>query len=160
MKIKQITLALFLLLFAGNCLAQKQLFEKFSKMEGVTSVYISKTMLQMMPDMEIQPGMDLQGFAGRLTGILILTSENESITKQMREATAGFHDNEAYEILMKVKDEESMVNFYIRKKSDQRIAELLMLVDDEDEFVIIQMLGDLTMEDIQKLTKGMDIKMK
>lgn len=154
MKTKHLLLAL-LIFISGNCLAQKKLFDHFSDMDGVTSVYISKTMLQMMPNMKIQNGMDIGSFAGKLDGILILTSEDENISKLMRNETAAFHNNPAYEVLMRVKDGETNVNFYIRKKSESLIGELIMLVDDEGEYVIIQMSGNLTMEDIQKLTKGM-----
>jgi len=154
MKTKHLLLAL-LIFISGNCLAQKKLFDHFSDMDGVTSVYISKTMLQMMPNMKIQDGMDIGSFAGKLDGILILTSEDENISKLMRNETAAFHNNPAYEVLMRVKDGETNVNFYIRKKSESLIGELIMLVDDEGEYVIIQMSGNLTMEDIQKLTKGM-----
>jgi hypothetical protein len=155
MNIKHFLLALILLV-SVNSQAQKQLFDHFSKMDGVTTVYISKAMLQMMPDMQVQEGMDLSNFAGKLDGLLILTSEQESITKMMRNETAHFADNSAYEVLMKVRDEESKVDFFIRKKPDQRIAELVMLVDDDGEFVIIQMTGNMTMDDIKQLTKGMN----
>jgi len=150
-KILLLTLLIFI---SGNCLAQKKLFDRFSDMDGVTTVYVSKTMLQMMPNMNIQGGMDIGNFAGKLDGILILTSETESITKMMREETENIHKNPSYEVLMRVKDGDSNVNFYIRKKSDTLIGELIMLVDDVSEFVIIQMSGNLTMDDIQKLTKN------
>jgi len=153
MKIKHPLLLAALLLLTGSCLAQKSFLERYSKMDGVTTVYISKTMLQIMPQMEIYADIDLQEFSGRLTGILILTSEKESITKQMRSEATEFYSGKAFEVLMKIKDDESLVSFYIRRKNEQRIAELVMLVDDEDEFVIIQMIGDLTMEDIKKMTK-------
>jgi hypothetical protein len=155
MKTKTIIIALLMVLITGNCFAQNKLFDKFSEMEGVTSVFISKSMLQMMPGMKIQNGMDIRVFAGKLSGILILTSENQGIAKMMRSETAHFNNNPAYEILMKVKDDGSNVNFYVKKKSETLISELVMLVDEPDEFVIIQMNGNMTMEDIQKLTKKM-----
>lgn len=154
MKTKLLLLS-FLVILSGNCLAQKKLFDRFSDMDGVTTVYVSKTMLQMMPNMKIQSGMDIGSFAGKLEGILIMTSESETISKMMREETASIHKNPAYEVLMRIKDGESRVNFYIKKKSDSLIGELIMLVDDASEFVIIQMNGNLTMDDIQKLTKNM-----
>jgi hypothetical protein len=155
MKLKNGLLVL-LMLVSINGYAQKRLFDRFSKMEGVTTVYISKAMLQMMPDMPLQPGVDIRGFAGKLDGLLIMTSENESICRMMRSESSSFAQDRAYEILMKVKDGESNVNFYIRKRSDQLIAELVMLVDGEDEFVFIQMTGNMTMDDIRKLTAGMN----
>jgi len=152
----RILLLTLLIFISGNCLAQKKLFDHFSDMDGVTSVYISKTMLQMMPNMNIQGDLDIGNFAGKLDGILILTSESENVSKMMRSETSYFHNNPDYEILMKVKDEETNVNFYIKKKTNNLIGELVMLVDDKSEYVIIQMVGNMTMEDIQKLTKSMN----
>ena len=51
MKTKNILLILFLCC-TSICFAQNKLFDKYSEMDNVTSVYISKAMLQMMPKIE------------------------------------------------------------------------------------------------------------
>ena len=55
---------------------------------------------------------------------------------------------------MRVRDEGSRVTFYIKKKNNGKIGELVMLVDEQPEFVFIQITGDMTLQDIQKITKG------
>ena len=50
MKTKNILLILFLCC-TSICFAQSKLFDKYSEMDTVTSVYISKAMFQMIPDM-------------------------------------------------------------------------------------------------------------
>ena len=55
---------------------------------------------------------------------------------------------------MRVRDEVSRVTFYNKKKNNGKIGELVMLVDEQPEFVFIQITGDMTLQDIQKITKG------
>jgi len=134
--------------------AQNKFFDKFADMDGVTSVYISKTMLQMMPNMKTE-GIDIGIIAGKLESIHILTSEKASISKMMKSEAPHFAANKDYEELMRVKDEGTNATFYIKKKRDNnRISELVMMVDEQPEFVLIQIIGDMTLQDIQNITRG------
>ena len=144
----------FLLLICCSCatFAQNKLFDKFAEMDGISSVYISKAMLQMMPDNMNMNGINISNISGKLESIQILTSEKASIAKIMREETAYIAKDKSFEELMKVKDDDSRVTFYIRRGGD-KIKELVMLVDEKLDFVIIRILGDMTLKDIQNLTK-------
>lgn len=144
-------------LLCGIVTAQTNWWERYANMDGVTKVYISKTMLRMMPAMSFQGNLNMKELAGRLSGILILTTDREDLMGHMRREARSMADNKAYEVLMSIKDEDEFVHFYIRRKSEQRIAELVMVVEDSDEFVLIQMMGDMTMDDIKKMTKGMSL---
>ncbi|WP_321518887.1 DUF4252 domain-containing protein [uncultured Bacteroides sp.] len=152
MKLKHLLFAI-LMCCASMVFAQNKLVEKFGDMDGVTSVFISKSMLQMMPNMKTE-GIDIGGVAGKLESILILTSEKAAISNMMKSEIPHFANDKRYEELMRVKDENSRVTFYIKKKSNGKIGELVMLVDEHPEFVYIQMMGDMTLQDIQKITKG------
>jgi hypothetical protein len=52
----------------------------------------------------------------RLTGILILTTERRNLVQNLRRDTKEFFNHKTFEVLMTVKDEESLVNFYIKRK--------------------------------------------
>ena len=56
-----------------------------------------------------------------------------------------------YEELMRIKDGKSRVTFNIKKRG-ALINELIMLVNDEDDFVIIQIAGSFTLKDVQNIT--------
>ncbi|NLT02566.1 MAG: DUF4252 domain-containing protein [Bacteroidales bacterium] len=155
MNTKRMLLIAVACLLSSLVMGQKDLMERYANIEGVTTVYISKSMLQMMPNLDIHINMNTKDLAGRLSGILILTTERKNLITNLRKDARAFYNNKAFEVLMTVKDEESLVNFYIRRKNDKRIAEMVMVVDEGDEFVLIQMTGDMTMEDIKKMTKGM-----
>lgn len=152
MKLKHVLL-IILMCCASIASAQNKLIEKFADMDGVTSVFISKSMLQMMPNMKTE-GIDIGGIAGKLESMLILTSEKASISNMMKNEIPSFTSNKSYEELMRVKDEGSRVIFYIKRKNNSKIGELIMMVDEHPQFVFIQIKGDMTLQDIQNITKG------
>lgn len=158
MKTKRILMIALTCLLSSLVMGQKNLMERYANVDGVTTVYISKTMLQMMPNMNMHINMNTKEMAGRLTGILILTTERRDLVQSLRKDANQFFNTKTFEVLMTVKDEESLVNFYIKRKNDQRVSEMVMVVDEGDEFVLIQMTGDMTMDDIKKMTKGMSIE--
>jgi hypothetical protein len=152
MKLKHVLL-IILMCCVSIVSAQNKIIDKFADMDGVTSVFISKSMLQMMPNMKTE-GIDIGGVAGKLESILILTSEKAAISKMMKNEIPSFAANKSYEELMRVKDEGSRVTFYIKRKNNSKIGELVMFVDEHPEFVFIQIKGDMTLQDIQNITKG------
>ena len=137
------------LFFVATVAAQTNndaLFEKYAEKDGVTSVYISKK----MPSMETA-GLNLINMKGKIESLQILTCENESLQEQMRKDFSGLIKKE-HEELMRVRDGESKITFYIKQKGEL-INELIMLSDDEKEFSVIQLLGQFTLQDIQEITK-------
>lgn len=62
MKLKNIFLILFLCC-TSLCFAQDKLFEKYADMDNVTSVFISKKMFDMIPNVE-SGGLNLMNLKG------------------------------------------------------------------------------------------------
>lgn len=54
------------------------IFDRYADTEGVTTVYISKAMLSMMPDMKTN-GVNIGPIASKLDNIRILTCENKKL---------------------------------------------------------------------------------
>lgn len=150
-------LSLLLVASVSYTFAQKNPFEKFSDMDGVTSVYISKTMLSLIPkDAKADyGGVDVGGFLNKLSSILILTSEDKKVAPQMLSLANDRVKGKDYELLMRVKsDDNDNVNFFMKGKPEN-IQELIMIVAGNDgENVIMQFLGDFTLQDVQQMTKG------
>ena len=143
--------ALILLCCAHFCFAQDDLFEKYADMDGVTTVYISKKMFQMMPAME-EVGLNLANMKGKIESLQILTTENGDLRRKMSEDFRALIGKK-HEELMRVKDDDTRANFYVRQEGEL-IKELIMLADtDSDEFTVIQLRGNFTLNDIQEITK-------
>ncbi|MDO5664210.1 MAG: DUF4252 domain-containing protein [Bacteroidia bacterium] len=154
---KKAILSILLLMSFSLAFAQKNPFEKFSDMDGVTSVYISKTMLSMIPKNSKMDygGVNVGGFLNKLSSILILTSEDQKIAPQMLSLANNRVKGSDYELLMRVKsDDNDNINFFMKGKPED-IRELIMIVAGNDgENVVMQFLGNFTLKDIQQMTEG------
>lgn len=132
--------------------AQESFFDKYADMEGVTSVYISKTMLSMMPDMQVN-NANIGEIASKLDNIQILSCENKEIADKLRKETAHISTRNGYEELMRVRDKGEKVNIYLKKNKDGK-KEFVLLSDEPEEFTIILITGNLTLEEIQGIVKS------
>lgn len=152
MKTKNILLLLFLCC-TSLCFAQKKLFDKYSEMDNVTSIYISKAMFQMMPSFETN-GLNLMNLKGKIEGLQVLSTDNNNIKEKMRTDFKGLIGKD-HEELMRVKDGNTRATFYVKQKGDL-ISELIMLADTDSSFNVIQLAGKFTLQDIQEITKDMN----
>lgn len=156
MKTKYIFLVLFLCCTSLG-FAQNKLFDKYSEMNDVTSVYISKAMFQMMPKMETG-SLNLMNLKGKIEGLQILTSTNVSIIEKMKAdftSTIGGQHTE----LIRVKENNTRATFYVKQKGDL-ISEMIMLADTNNEYVVIQIIGNFTVKDIMDIANTIDNKKK
>lgn len=137
--------------------AQNTIFDQFSNEKNVTYVNISKTLLSMMPEGELNlEAMDLKSVINELDRIQILTCEEDAnLASRIRKACASFK-KAPYEEMMQVKDEGETVTFYILPQAQKKIKELIMIVDDKDneDFTIIQLTGNISISNLQSLTKN------
>ena len=138
-------------LFCQLSMAQSDLFKRYADKEGVSSVYVSKAMIQMALDAVSNADLYLNNMKGKIEGIQIVSSDNAVLKNEMDESFRKLIGNQ-HEELMRIKDESGeLVTFHIKKEGNL-ITELIMLVNEEDEFSAIQILGKFTMQDIQEIT--------
>lgn len=156
-KIYLITILLIFSFLTVN--AQEDIFEKLSNHEDITTVYISKSLLNLMPDVNTG-GANIKGLTGKLEQLEIYNTEgSKDASKLMKQEIAGLVKSKKYEILMKVKEKDNNVTFYVYKEKE-RIKDLIMFVDDMDECSIIRVKGDFSAEDVQGVVGGAGSKSK
>lgn len=127
--------------------AQDNYFDKFADMDEVTSVYISKAMLNLMPDMKAE-GVNIGGVASKLDNIQILSCEKPDIIAKLKKELEFINPKNGYEELMRIKDEGEKVTIYLKHyKSGKK--EFVLLNSEKDEFTVIVITGDLTLQEIQ-----------
>jgi hypothetical protein len=132
-------------------MAQSDLFKRYADKEGVSSVYVSKAMIQMAPDAVSNADLYLNNMKGKIEGIQIVSSKNAALKKEMDASFPKLIGNQ-HEELMRIKDESGeLVTFHIKKEGNL-ITELIMLINGGEEFTAIQILGKFTMQDIQEIT--------
>ena len=144
-------IVLVMLLFSSIVYAQNNsIFEKYSEMKNVSSVYISKTMLEMNPNLYTND-VYIGKVAGQLEAVYIVSSMNGDIKNNMRKDIDSYIKKGNYELLMQQKGIVSSSSFYIKKKGD-KIRELVMITDTPGKLNFVQLTGDLTLQDIQRIT--------
>lgn len=137
---------IFVLLACAGLHAQESFFEKFADRKGVTSVYISKRMFGMMKNID-SGNINLANVAGKINSMQILTCENKSVADELRKETAHIKPENGYEELIRVREEGERVTIYVKEGTKEN--EYVLLVDEQDEFTIILLNGQLTLEEIQ-----------
>ena len=149
---------LFVPMNAQNAAVDK-LFEKYSGMEGYTSVYISSKMFSLVADMDTGDE-DLQNLVKGLKSIKILASDDEEGSQGnvnfYREIISELPLSQ-YEELMVVKEKDQDIKFLVREEGDQ-IVELLMIIGGTEDNALISIQGIIDLKTISKLSKSMDIE--
>ena len=128
---------------------QQSFFDKYAEMDGVTSVYITKSMLSLFPKGQTNVnGINIGDIASRLDNIQILSTDEQPIVDKLRKETSHINTRNGYEELMRVREDGEKTTIYFKdSKKDKK--EFVLLQDAKDEFTIISIVGDLTLQEIQ-----------
>ncbi|MCD7937524.1 MAG: DUF4252 domain-containing protein [Tannerellaceae bacterium] len=132
------------------CFGQKKLFDKYADESGVISIYISKSMFDLVWPSIQTAGLQLSNMSGKVEGLQLLTTEKKELADRMRKDFSTIVTKE-HEELMRVRSDGTKANFYIQKQGEN-ISEMLMIADADNSFVIIQLVGNFTLKDIQEIT--------
>ncbi|MCL6265594.1 DUF4252 domain-containing protein [Flagellimonas myxillae] len=169
MKKLSIILITLLLPFLG---ASQSIFDKFEDSDRIGSVTINKGMLgiaaTMMAHDEDEDTQEFIEMAKSINNIKIFMSEDEDASADMAATMKRYVRSSKLEELMKVKDGDTHVRFYIRNGKDaDHVAELLMFVTGIEEkgqkhgrhfeTVLLTMTGDIDLNKVGSLTKKMKL---
>ena len=135
-------------------------FAKYADADGFTVVNITPKMFSMFSKVDINDpeGQKIMAVAKKLTGLRIITADhgNTELSKKLYKEAASFLTKD-FEELMSIKDDGTLVKFMVRENTKGNIAELVMLVGGDDEFVAITINGDFSVSDLSNISKDMKI---
>lgn len=132
------------------------LFDRLSKYKGISSIYISKSMLNLVGDMNLNMGdMNVKDVSKKLDQIEIYTATDSKTMKYMSYEISKVKKNKDYELLMNVKKDGEDMTFY-GVKDKKNFKEMIMITSKKEKGVIIRMVGNFTIDDIQKVAKKAD----
>ena len=147
--IRTLTIAIMATLCSVCSYGQQSFFDKYAEMDGVTSVYITKSMLSLFPKGQANVnGINIGDIASRLDNIQILSTDEQPIVDKLRKETSHINTRNGYEELMRVREDGEKTTIYFKDGKKDR-KEFVLLVDEKDEFTIISIVGDLTLQEIQ-----------
>lgn len=133
----------------GMVLAQDALFKKYGNTRGVETVFISKSMLSMMPTVEVN---DKRISSKKIDRIQILSCERPSMVRTIKaEAVASFERGH-YEEMMRMHDGDEQTIIYCRSLG-RGINEFVLMETERDEINIINIQGKITLNDIKHLAE-------
>ena len=137
------------LAFSIHASAQKAIFDKYEDTNGVTTIYISKTMLGMIPNVKAGK-RDIGNIASKLDYIRILSCEKPSLFSKLLDDARKTYRSGNYETIMKMNDGDEKVTIYQRTQKDGK-NEFALLTEDKDEVAIINVMGNITLKDIKDI---------
>lgn len=149
MKTMKMILASVLLMLPLLCQAQKNLFNKYGDMKGVSSVYISKAMIETNPNL-FTKDVYIGKVSGQLNSVQVLSTMDNNVKKEMRKDLRSLVQSSRYELLMKQKGTVSSSEFYMSRKGE-KVKELIMIVDGAATLKFVYLEGDMTLKDIQNI---------
>ena len=169
-------LALAIVPFVTNA---QSMFDKFEDMDGVTSVVVNQIMFKLLAKIDVETddkeAQDYLNMIENLTSLKVLTTENGTISDQMKSEVDKYLSKSNLQELMRIKDGDQLVKFYIREgKDEDHVSELLMFITGLKEVtentnitvngkkrtietVLLTLTGDIDLKQISKLTKQMEI---
>ena len=134
--------------------AQVKAFEKYADTKNVTYVFISKYMLGLAgknAGLSV-PGVDIKSLSNKLSGIQIITSENNAAQKKLKSDVKAIIAKEKYELMMQINEDDSKVNIYHHIGKQQ--SAVVMLVEGDNQTTLMVFSGRFTLEDVMKMTKN------
>lgn len=149
MKTSKMILTGMLLLLSLFCQAQKNLFNKYDDLKGVSSVYISKAMIESNPNL-FAKDVYIGKVSGQLNSVQVLSTMDNNVKKDMRKDLHSLVQSSKYELLMKQKGNVSSSEFYISRKGD-KVKELIMIIDGAATLKFVYLEGEMTLKDIQNI---------
>ena len=155
------------------------IFDKFEDVDGVTSVVVNQKMFKMLATMGIDlddpEAQEFVNMAKNITGFKVFTTGDEKISAVMNATVKSYLKKSDLEELMRIKDGDQNVFFYIKEgKDENHVKELLMFVNGlkemtkeqdieingkkrEIESVVLSLTGDIDLRQISKLTNQMNM---
>ena len=151
----------------------QSIFDRFEDLDEVSSVVVNKNMFNLLVKMDVDTddpeAKEFMDIAKSLSGLKVFITEDEKVSADMKATVDKYLKSAELEELMRVKDKDANVKFYIKSgKDDDHVSELLMFVtgiknmdveidDRKIETVLLTLTGDIDLTKIGSLTKKMDL---
>lgn len=147
---KKIILVMVMVLTCNMMFAQSALFKKYDNVKGVSTVYISKALLSLIPEMHTG-NKDISKIAGKLDHVQILSCERPSLVSEIKSEAISYFKNGGYTNLMKVSDDGGQTIIY-GKSLDNGKNEFVLFSYMDDEVNIINVMGKVTLNDVKQIS--------
>jgi len=168
---KKIIIALIAFLpFLG---LSQSLFDKYEDLDNVSAVVINESMFRLLSKINVEvddkEAQDFMDIAQNLKNLRVFITEDKKVSLDMESTMEKYLKSASLQELMRVKDKDANVKFYIKSgKDEDHVSELLMFVtgiknmdveidNRKIETVLLSLTGDIDLNKIGSLTKKMNL---
>lgn len=127
------------------------IYEKCNDTKGVTTVYVTKPMLDMAANTGSMDAGVMELLKNKLDNVLIATSETGKGKDVMAKISKDFTTKNGYKPLVEINDDKENVVIFLKKLSDGK-NQYIVSVRGEKESTMIVMEGSMTLEDVSRMT--------
>jgi hypothetical protein len=151
----------------------QSMFDKYEDLDNVSAVVVNSSMFRLLANIDVEvddpEAQDFMDIAKSLKNLKVFITEDKSVSADMMSTMNKYLKSNSLEELMRVKDKEANVKFYIKQgKDEDHVSELLMFVTgmknvDMDvngrkfETVLLSLTGDIDLNKIGSLTSKMNL---
>lgn len=149
----------------------QSIFDKYEDMDNVGTVVVNKGMIDLVTKIsnlsDDEEAKEFAEVAKGIKGIKVFITEDKGVSASMAITVKKYLKSSSMEELMRVKDKDVNVKFYIKNgKDENHVRELLMFVSgmkdmDVDgrkfETVLVSMTGDIDLNKISTITNKMNL---
>ncbi len=149
----------------------QSLFDKYEDSDNVTAVIVSKSMFNLLSKIDVEvddpDAKDFMDIAKSVSSLKVFTTEDKATGQDMAVSVSKYLKTASLEELMRVKDKDANVKFYIKSGRDEdHVSELLMFITSlknvnaggrNVETVLLSLTGDIDLNKIGSLTSKMNL---
>lgn len=165
-----ITTVMALICYTGF---SQSMFDKYEDLDNVSAVVVNQSMFRLLANIDVEvddpEAKDFMDIAKSLKNLKVFITEDKKISADMKNSMDSYLKSNSLEELMRVKDKDANVKFYIKEgKDEDHVSELLMFVtgiSNSDvevngrkfETVLLSLTGDIDLNKIGSLTSKMNL---
>jgi hypothetical protein len=134
-------------------------FEKYENDQSFTLISVTPKMFSMFSKLDINSseGKQFLQIVKKIRGLRILARENTKGGNALFKEASSFL-NKDFEELMTVRDGKDDLRFMVKENAKGNIAELIMLVGSDAQFLAMSLVGDIDLNEISQLANSMNIE--
>lgn len=156
---KKIYTILTALLLAVTAFAQsgRELYNKYSDLEGVSAVYVSPAMFRLIgkiPDIDVEAtdgqNVNLTPIIKSMTGFYLLDAEEPGVAQKLFAEVKRLLDGKKYELLFEAKENGEVTRLYTAG-NDNIVSSLILTTKEASEFTFMCLEGKMDREELENI---------
>jgi hypothetical protein len=156
-------IAFFTLNLKAQTTSIDKLFDQYAGKEYITTISFTPEMFKLVAgvsDQSTDPKVkEINEVVNQLKSlkIIILSDSLQKSTIDLAGETQAVLKSNAFSELMSVQEKDKTVKFFVKKSSDTKISEMIMVANQLHNVVVMNFSGNIDLQTIGKLSKTMKI---